>query len=390
MKKILFVIPTLTGGGAERVVSRLSQNFPSGIQTDVLINSKSEKDYEFDGNIIELGMKPQVTKTLRYQIVAMWRRYWKLKEIKKNGQYFTVISFLESANIVNILTGNKNCKTILSVRNTISKENRGSYRSIIIPVVRKLYNKADKIVALSKGVEEDLVNNLKLDATKCITIYNGYDISRIRKDRNVNQGDNFTFITMGRNVQQKGQWHLIRAFSKVVQECPKAKLVILGQGKLETYLKDLVKDYRLENSVLLKGFVKNPFEELERAQCFVFPSLFEGFGNSLIEALIAGLPVIASDFRYGSREILAPSLDIQEENFDKIQEEEYGILIPVCSGKNSIYGEKLEKEEETMALAMIRFAKGEIGKKYTSGKIYECVERFAMDKCIEKWMEVIN
>ncbi|WP_075721213.1 glycosyltransferase [Roseburia sp. 499] len=389
MQKVLFVIPTLTGGGAERVVSTLSQYFPEEISTDVLLNSCSEKDYRFDGKIIELGMKPQVTKSFSYQLKAMWLRFWKLKKLKKSGQYCAVISFLESANIVNILTKNKKCKTIVSVRNVISQENNTSYRHIINLIVRLLYNRADKVVSLSKGVEKDLTENLKLNPKKNITIYNGYDISKMGHKSKESDKAEFTFITMGRNVEQKGQWHLIRAFSQVVKEYPNARLKILGQGNLEDYLKELIKGYQLEDIVLLEGFIKNPQSELEKADCFVFPSLFEGFGNSLIEALIAGLPVIASDFRYGAREILAPSLDITEENKDSIIEAEYGILIPVCSGKHYTWQEPLEKEEELMASAMINFLKNSNDNKYEKDKLKECVERFSIEKCIEDWKKVL-
>lgn len=390
MKKILFVIPTLTGGGAERVVSTLSQYFPEEIKTDVLVNSHSEEDYKFNGQIIDLGMKPQVIKSFKYQIKAMWLRICKLSKMKKSREYFAVISFLESANIANILTIRKDCKTIVSVRNVISQENHTSYRKVINWVVRILYNRADKIVSLSKGVEKDLVENLKLNPNKNITIYNGYDISKMCINDIKKNKLEFTFVTMGRNVQQKGQWHLIRAFSKVVEIYPNAKLNILGQGDLQAYLKKLIGEYHLEDNVLIEGFVNNPNIELEKADCFVFPSLFEGFGNALIEALLAGLPVIASDFRYGAREILAPSLNIMEQNKDSIIEAEFGVLVPVCSGKHYTYLDPLEKEEELLAKAMIDFIGNEVWKKYDRLKLKGCVERFSIEKCIEEWKKVLE
>lgn len=76
--------------------------------------------------------------------------------------------FLDSANIVNILTKTAKTKTIVSVRCELSQDNSFSYRYILTPMVKHLYNKADKVVSLSKGVEKDLVSNFGLEPQKIV------------------------------------------------------------------------------------------------------------------------------------------------------------------------------------------------------------------------------
>ena len=90
------------------------------------------------------------------------------------------------------------------------------YKRYIAPAVRFLYNKSDKIVSVSKEMENDLVTNFGIDRKNIETIYNGYDIRRIESSIKKEYKDIgvFEIVTMGRLEMQKGQWHLVKAFSK--------------------------------------------------------------------------------------------------------------------------------------------------------------------------------
>ena len=114
-------------------------------------------------------------------------------------------------------------------------------------MVKHLYNKADKVVSLSKGVEKDLVSNFGLEPQKNCTIYNCYNLQKMKmlansEDNVLNDlGENeVCFISMGRFTYQKGGWHLIRAFAKLVHDGYKCKLVLLGTGELKEYYEKLV------------------------------------------------------------------------------------------------------------------------------------------------------
>src|SRR5699024_8973667 len=148
-------------------------------------------------------------------------------------------------------------------------------------------------------------------------IYNFYDIEKIlelsKEPLTVQDAkifENPTIVTVGRLAEQKGQWHLIRALNKVKKEIPDVKLIILGEGELEDYLKKLVNDYKLTENVHFLGFQKNPFKYITKSDMYVFPSLYEGFPNALAEGMVCGLPVISSDCESGPREILSPDLDL--------------------------------------------------------------------------------
>ncbi len=384
MKNVLFVISTLTGGGAERTVSVLSQALAKNVKCSVLLNSVSETDYPFCGNVISLGMKPQVKKTLLYQAMAAVKRFFALKKIKEVGNYDAVISFMESANYLNVITGKKdNCKVILSVRNVLSEEYKGIWKFLLF-LVRIIYKKADLVVSLSKGASCDLIDNLGVPFRKVTTIYNGYDLSKVVSGSNRGTTQ---FITMGRLEHQKGQWHLIRAFSKVVSRHPEAKLVILGRGKLEGYFRKMIEELDLNENIEMIGFVKNPAEYLQSSDCFVFPSIYEGFGNSIIEAMINGLPVIACDFAAG-REILAPEIEEQEVVYG-VRECKYGVVTPQSSRKIKGAKEPFDDAENNLALAMIKFIEGKIKTDYDDKNRYDCLSRFSLERAVERWEKVI-
>lgn len=384
------MVSTLTGGGAERTVSNLSQYFPYDYELDVLVNCKTENDYPFKGNVISLGMDYRVNKSTWYQIRAFVKRMKKLKEMRKHNHYDAVLSLIDSSSVANILTRKYGGKTIVSVRCVMSTNDTFQYKYIVNPLVRALYNKADKVVALSKGVEDDLRENFAIKPELLTTIYNGYDISHTAEKVTKKENGVFTFISMGRLETQKGQWHLIRAFNELSKRENDVRLVILGQGSQKEYLEKLIDGYHLEGKVILKGFVKNTVEELRNADCFVFPSLFEGFGNALIEGLMAGLPVIASDFRYGAREILSDSLDIHGEIKEGILKADYGLITPVCSYNKPGCEEPLEREEECLLDALEMIMADESLRENYRKTARDCVRKFDMNETVLQWINYIE
>ena len=358
-KRILFVIPTLTNGGAERAMSNITTHLPVNVEADLLVNSISEEDYPTDANILSLGMKPVINKSIGYQVVVAIRRIRMLRQLKKRGNYDACISLMDSANICNILTGNRYCKVIVSVRVYLSNTRNQVYKHIVIPLVKLLYNRADNVVAVSKGIGDDLIHHYGIKRNKVSVITNGYDVPKIREEciskRLKEETAVFTYIAMGRYNYQKGQWHLIRAFRRVIDVVGgNVQLIILGQGEMKEYLQTIIRGNNLESNVTLMPYSTKPFEFLSQCDAFVMPSLFEGYSNALCEALICGLPCVACDFKTSAREILAPETDYKYQMMEGVEKVKYGYLVPVCSGKLYEGNEPLEAAELCLAEAMIR------------------------------------
>lgn len=400
-KKILFVIPYLVEGGAERALSNITMHFPMDWDIDILVNDDKVIDYPFRGNIMALGIteKPKTSSVL-FQFRVFLRRARKLRNLKKAKKYQACISFLDSANVANILSGKRYCHVILSVRISLKQSAKSpQYRYIVNPLVKLLYHFADKVVAVSEGVRKELYTDFGLDRDNIITIENGYNIADIqhqgREELTAQERAVFSnkkiAATTGRLSAQKGQWHLIRAFTEVVKRIPDAQLIVIGSGELEGYLKKLTRECGIEEHVLFTGHAANPYQYLNNSDIFVLPSMYEGFPNALAEAICMQLPCISTDFRTGARELLAPDMDVQGTSVDNITEASYGILTPLCSGrKYQGIQEPLEQAEEYLAEAMILLLADEEKRKIYRQKSKARSEALKIDTMVNKWVEVIE
>lgn len=388
-KRVLFVISTLNTGGAQRAFANLSMGLPENYECDFLLNDTEDISYPHKGNLLSLGLKAQKDKTrLWYQFKVLWKRLFVLRKLKKSGEYFCCISGLTSANVVNVLTRCKKCRTIISIRIFTSKDRLKGVKGIISTVaIKTFYNRADAITTVSESAKLDLIKNYGIKKEKIVTIYNGYDIEKIQyaaqeelsdKEKEWFTEGNRIIVTMGRLTHQKGQQYLIKAMKTIHRKLPTAKLLILGEGELERFLREQADKEGIQNTIIFGGFVKNPYHILSRCELFVLPSLYEGFPNALVEAMCCGLPVISTDCDSGAREILAPGTDISKKVKHGLERAEYGIL---CPASNS-------EELENAILSMLT---DNIGKasSYESQSL-KCANRFRIDNILANWLSVIE
>lgn len=398
MKKVLFVIRELAGGGAERALSNITTHFPEDWEIDILMNNKDYIEFPYRGNILTLNIpEPKNRESILYQVRVILKRTWYLRRIKKENQYVACISFMDSSNIANILSGSRYCKTIVSVRVMIAQDKSFVYQYIVKPLARFLYNKANYVVAVAEGVRKELVEALGIEEKRVRTITNGYDVEDIKQQavQNPENEENsfdgkFVFVTSGRYSYQKAHWHLIRAFSKVAELCEDVHLVIMGKGADKQYLDQVIRNNNLQSKVTLLPYQQNPFAWLAHFQVFVMPSMFEGYCNALCEALICGLPCIATDFQSSAREILAPDTNYEYQMTEGIEYARHGILTPVCSGKRYAGNEPLELAENCLADAMIKL--------YSDKKTFEKYQRAARERGnqldinskVKEWLALIE
>lgn len=396
MRKVLFVISTLDTGGAQRAVSNITTHFPKEFEIDILLNDSQSISYPYRGNILDLGFKPKEDKTgLVYQLRVLVRRITRLKKLKKTGGYVACYSFLDSANFANILSGNKYCKVIASVRSNLSNtaKTMPKYKYIVNPMVKALYNKADYVVAVSEGSTRDLNRTFGIADDKLVTIYNGYDCDDIESksksnvlseektwfeaDAKCSNDEPYIIATMGRLGKEKGQNFLVKALEQLREKYTNkdVRLLLIGDGAERDNLINLARELGVEDKVFVTGFQDNPFRLLSHCDVFVLPSLFEGFPNALAEAMVCGVPVIGSDCESGTREILAPGTDI-DYHTQVTEYAEYGVLVKTGS-------------EEGIVEAVSRFIdEPEVASKYAK-KSRERVRYFSIESVVKKWNELV-
>lgn len=308
---VLYVIDKVEGGGASKIIIRVAKmlQYCSKPMLTTMVKSSGYSNFDTSGidviaSEVEIGGGPFL------KVCRIVKNIHLLSRIIKENDVRCVVSFLERSNVCSIVAGRLlGVRVVVSVRNNIDRQYGGLGASALWAIKKLLsfaYRRADFVVALSKGVENQLIRDLNIDSDKICTIYNPYNIDEYRNpgSKDSPRESSSFFLAVGRLEHQKGFDHLIKAFALYRDIGGTKNLKILGDGSLSKELTELIAFYRLEDRVLLQGYRKDVIRYMQRACAFVFSSRWEGFGNALVEAVLCGTPVISVDCQYGPAEIL--------------------------------------------------------------------------------------
>ena len=317
--------PTMGMGGAERMFRRLAVAFTqAGLRVDVVTASEGGANAEglpTTVRAVNLGCRRMLTS------VPSLVRY--LNEATPD----VLVSTLAHANIPAIWACGlvrKRPQLIVREANTLSmdcSESAFAFRNRFLPLLATLfYPRADAVVAVSRGVAKDLAENLRIPKSVIRVIHNPTvddEVFRLLREpvRHPWFEDDGppVLLSVGRLTAQKRFEVLVRAVS-LVRQRRLVRLVILGEGGERERLESLVQELGLGDCVSLPGFDSNPYAYMARARLYVMSSAWEGFPNSVVEALACGLAVVSTDCPSGPREILDTNL---------LGTGSYGTLVPV-------------------------------------------------------------
>ena len=400
MIKIGILIPSLRGGGAERVSVLLAKQLEAeDYFVDFILFENKNQVYETSTNIVDLnlGYKSNLTGRLSY----IFKRYSKIKSTIRLHQYNIIISFMPSANIYAALARlSINFKLISTIHNykfgaindtSITLSN--SYLSTKF-VVRK----SDFVVSVSNEISSRLSEIYPKYSQKFVTIYNFIENQKSKLNAML-LNDILTFkqtskllVNTGRLEFQKGQWLLIEALEEVVKEGYDVKLVIIGEGKLRNDLKSLISSRNLTNRVKLIGFVKQPYTYYHLFDVFVLSSLHEGMSLVIVEAMAEGLPIISTDCLAGPREILYPSehtLSVSDKNNEN---QSYGLLVSRPNQDYDIYqntknNKKVIFELKNQIIKLI--SDSELNTYYRKMSVLRSLD-FNPNAIMNEWLKILN
>ncbi len=301
--KILCFLPDFDAGGAQRTVINLANAFVEMGQDLELCAARTDgKAREWVAphvRIIDFGVR-----RTRDSLVALARL------LRRNEPDILFASMID-ANIVawaaSRLTGRRELRIVL--RETNSHVARGDIGAVRRNLIGHAYRKADRVVALSSGVAEELTSLYRLDASRVVTIPNPVTVSDIATRVSVAKaeprpvpGEGPYIVSIGRLTRQKGYERLIEAFALLPLK--DVRLVIVGEGEERPALTRLIEKLGVAGRVTLAGFVPETERWLAHAAVFALPSRWEGFGHVIVEAMASGVPVVAYDAPYGPRDIL--------------------------------------------------------------------------------------
>jgi len=317
-KRLAVFVPELLGGGAQRTMLNLAQGMAERGYTVDLVLAQAKGPY-----------LAQVPESVRLVDLRAWRTLASLPALMRylrRERPEALLSVLH-ANVIALwarrLVG-ASTRVVVCEQNTLSSDAQqaSDWRLRLTPRLnRRFYPWADGIVAVSKGVADDLAQVTSIPRERIEVIHNPVVTPELREKAQTPLEHPWfapdeppVLLAVGRLSPQKDFPTLIQAFARVRQARP-ARLLILGEGKERPALEALVRQLGLEEDVSLPGFVENPYPYMVEAALFVLSSRFEGLPTVLIEALYCGAPLIATDCPSGPREILADG--------------QYGQLVPV-------------------------------------------------------------
>jgi len=256
----------------------------------------------------------------------------KLSELKPS----LCVSFLVRSNVVNIIVNrifNRRISIIcerMHLSSHLKLQFSGAKLSASKLIPRLLYPFTNQALGVSTGVSKDLLKNFRIPQGKIRTIFNPYNHVQICEDGSKKSELRINekyIVAVGRLTKSKNFADLIKGYCE--SNCP-YDLVILGDGskcERET-IQELIDVKGVSDKVHLAGYAKNPFSVMKNAEFYISASLNEGFPNAMLEAMVLGLPVVASNCQSGPAEILANDNEL---SIKAMYQAKYGILVPTKS-----------------------------------------------------------
>lgn len=280
MKEVVFIIPNLGGGGAERVMAIVANYLAElNYKVSFLFTKSVDIKYEINSNIKVIVNKEDTSPIGQIKFI---------RHNLKSKKGATCISFLTYQNLYMLTaTIGLKIKTIVSERNDPSKTLYG--KNWLNSIRNILYVHADRIVFQTNGAKMFFPKKIQKKGTIILNPINDKlpvpeDLKREKE-----------IVAVGRLTKQKNYPLLLKAFSKFSIEYPEYVLKIYGEGELKEELKNLATKLKIEKKVYFMGFCEDVHNKIINARMFVMSSEYEGLSNALLEAMAIGLPCISTD-----------------------------------------------------------------------------------------------
>ena len=303
-KKVLFLIPSMVGGGAERFFAILLKHLDRRRFEPELGLLRAEGEYmgEIPDDVVVHTLN---VSRARYALPGIVRLVWRLRPR-------TILSTLPQMNMMVTLSRPllpRGTRVLLQEAADPSGFVREEVRHkrVWLWFYRHCYRHADRVLCLSRAMVDDMASSFRVPREKLLSIYYPVDVERVTlagsESGNPFSGPGPHLLAAGRLTRQKGFDVLLDAMPTMLQQLPGARLTILGHGPLQEELRHQAQGLGISNAVDFPGFQQNPWRYIQHASAFVLPSRYEGLPNVLLEALVLGTPIVASDCPGAIREV---------------------------------------------------------------------------------------
>lgn len=300
---VLLITPNLKPGGSQKILLSLLNNL--NLNTYIL-------NYKKKDNFLAHFLKDK-SKLIISNSKYITFSFFELNKIINDKKIDVIMSSIRTINILiglySFLLGKK-IKIFYHEPNVLTEFENLNIKLILRKILMKIsYSRATKIIANSNDTKKDLLNHNIVKESKITVISNPVDLNVVdcKLDDRFNRilsKDKFIIISCGSLTFQKNFELLINAFKEVKKNKTNAFLVILGDGILKENLKKISDNLKLSDDILFLGNVKNPQSYFKLANLYVCSSIYEGFGLTIVEAMLLGLPIVSTNCPGGPKEIL--------------------------------------------------------------------------------------
>lgn len=384
-KRIMLIVPMLDQGGLERVCATTAQLLKKEYCVHLVVFNTTGMIYNVSGvDMIDLKLGAVDNKIGK--AINVLRRVKRVRQLKKRFHIQLSYSFGPTANLVNVLSKQKDF-TWAGIRGYGALSNKAAMK-----LVCRL---ADRVISCTRIMEQQI--DRQFQPKQSATVYNPCDIEQIQMlsgERTPEVFDSFfaqrgkLIVSMGREHDVKGFWHLIKAVALVRKHLPDTRLMIIGAGDYSAY-KELARQLSMQGAVLFTGVQSNPFCLLKKADVYALTSESEGFPNALIEAMAVGIPCVSANCLTGPAEIL-------HEQYEQCMEDsqtfyaDYGILTGIFHGEKDMDAQRFTKEEKRFAAALEVLLENEQLYQTYRKAVLKRAEAFGMERYLCRIRELIE
>lgn len=344
--QIIFVTANMAGGGSERVIAGLSEQFVSmGHKVSIIMTAGSAIAYKLSETVNVLTIGGQTDGSIKKR----FNRLWELRKCFKKQKQAVIISFGTETNMFCILANlGRKQKLIISERNDPNKCTYKLLRNIIYFMGKNfVFQTEDALKHFSKRIQK---RGIVIPNPILNSIPMPYTGEREKK-----------IVAVGRLTKQKNHKLLLEAFADFLKDEKDYQLVLYGQGELQEVLENQAKELHIQESVIFAGFRSDILECIKNSSMYVLSSDYEGISNSLLEAMALGLPVISTDCPIGGSRMC-------------IENNVNGILVGLNNAKE-------------LTVAMLKIAMDTEFAKELGEQASKIRDRFALEKIAKMWLE---
>ncbi len=388
-KKLMLISPMLHQGGFERVCITTARLMEPYFDVTIVIFNSANIAYDVEGlHIIDIQMG--VKKGTLQKLWNIVRRSVKVRQLKKQMKPDIAYSFGPTANMVNAFSKTGKEKVWLGLRNYTDVEERLK--------IKLFTRRADLMVCCSQTIEKVLEEQFHFHKTA--TLYNLYDVKAIQKkakqqepklpweDYDEEGRKIRCMVSMGRDDDMKGFWHMLKVFYLVHEKMPQVRLILMGAGRFDYYRK-LAEDFNITDAIYFAGMQREPYQYLKKGEIYLLTSLNEGFPNALVEGMSLGLAAVSTNCMTGPAEIL-----LEDGNASLLEKQEtviygeYGILVPVMSKERDLDVGHILAEERNMADIVLGLLEDDQKLEAYQNAAMARAQCFTYEKYVEKFLRL--